>query len=138
MANERTLFERILDPERRAPRSSRERRELMVESVVHHLARLLNSRVGCCLTLEDYGMPDMESKAGSRKELQYELESALRATITKYEPRLKRVVVRMEEAEEDRLTPKFTVNAELNVRDDYQKDVAFTTVVEPSGKISVD
>lgn len=138
MANERTLFERILDPERRVPRTSTERKNLMSESVIRYLSRLLNSREGCCLTLDDFGMPDMESRSGSRRELQHELEMALRNTILKHEPRLKRVQVRMEETEEARLVPRFTISAEMIPSDALTKEVSFTTVVDPSGKIHVD
>lgn len=138
MANERTLFERILDPERKIPRSSRERKELLCESILKHLQRLLNSREGCCLTLTDYGMPDIESRAGSKIELAHELETALRNTIQRYEPRLRRVVVKMEPSEEEKLVPKFTVTAELAPRDDFAKDVSFMTTVDPSGKILID
>ena len=138
MANERTLFERILDPELRQPRTARERRELMSHSVIHHLSRLLNSREGCCLTVQDFGMPDVENKSGSRKELQHDMEMALRNTISRYEPRLRRVVVKMEETEEERLVPKFTITAELIPADSFTKEVAFTTIVDPSGKIRID
>lgn len=138
MAGERTLFERIADPEKKPPRSARERKEVLVKSIIHHLQRLLNSRQGCCQILDDYGMPDMESRAGSRIELQHELEAALRSTVAKYEPRLRKISVRMDPSEEERLVPKFTIVAELAPRDDFAKDVSFMTVVDPSGKILID
>ncbi len=137
MANERTLFERILDPSKRVPRSSRERKEMLTQSIIAHLKRVLNSREGCCQTLADYGMPDIESRSGSRNDLQRDLELALRDTIQKYEPRLRRIVVRLEESDELKLVPKFTVSAELAPRDDYAKDISFTTMVDPSGSFKV-
>jgi type VI secretion system lysozyme-like protein len=137
MANERTLFERILEPDVLAPRSARERKAMMSESVLSHLNRLLNSRAGCCQTLPDYGMPEIESWSGTSSELSRQMESALQATISAYEPRLRKVRVQLVETEEVRLTPKFHVSAELDARDDFIKDVSFTTFIDPTGKIEI-
>ena len=138
MANERTLFERILDPERRTPRSARERKEMLSESIVRHLSLLLNSREGCCLTLGDYGMPEIESRWGGVNELGHELEAEIRGVITRYEPGLRRVQVRIDQQDAGALVPKFTISAQLAARDDFAKGVSFTTVLDPGGKVHID
>ena len=137
MAGERTLFERILKPDERVARTAHERKQAMSDSVVRHMAFLLNSRQGCCLTLSDYGMPDLDC-TGTKSEMRYELERAIRDTIAHYEPRLRRIRVTMEESEEAQLVPRFAISAELDCREDFTKDVAFTTVVDPSGKIMIE
>ena len=137
MANERTLVERLINPEARAGRSARDRREQLAESVVAHLTRLLNSRQGCCNTLPDYGMPDFNENLGSKNEMQAAFESAIRSTIQNYEPRLRRVVVRLEEEEGPRLNPRFNITAELATTDDSRRQVSFSTVMDANGKISI-
>lgn len=137
MANEQTLFEKLLDPDRKIPRSATARKQMMTESVVRHLTLLLNSREECCRILHDYGMPDLENRAGSRIELKQELEGVIRNTITKYERRLKNVQVHLDVGEDEALVPKFRVTADLNCRDDFSKDVSFTTIVDPVGQIHI-
>lgn len=138
MANPRTLFERILQPDVRTPRSSSERKTQMAESITRHLSRLLNSRQGCCRTLDDYGMPELENRAGSKLELGHDLEKAIRHTVSSYEPRLKRVQVRLDDTDEVRLSPKLQIAAELDCREDFTKDISFTTIITPEGKIAVE
>ena len=137
MANERTLTERLLRPEIKAPRTSRERKELITNSIIRHLRNLLNTRQGCCETLEDYGMPELESKGDTKILLSRELESSIRNTISRYEPRLKNVQVRMDVSEDDRLTPRFVIKAVLTSRDSFAKDVSFSTIVDPVGTIRI-
>jgi type VI secretion system protein len=137
MANERTLVERLINPDLRVGRSSRDRREHLAASVVGHLTRLLNSRQGCSSTLSDYGMPDFSESQGSKNEMKAAFELAIRTTIQKYEPRLRRVVVRLDEDEGQRLDPRFTITAELATTDDSQRQVSFSSVMDANGKISI-
>jgi type VI secretion system protein len=137
MANERTLFERLLNPGVKPGRSLRDRKMQLADSVSWHLARLLNSRQGCCLTLPDYGMPDFNESLGSKNEMQAAFESAIRSSIQKYEPRLRKVMVRLDEDDSPRLNPRFTITAELSTTDDTQKQVSFATIVDANGKISI-
>ena len=137
MANERTLTERFLNPEIKSPRTARQRKELVTNSIIRHLRNLLNSRQGCCEILDDYGMPEMESKSDAKNLLSRELETSIRNTISRYEPRLKNVQVRMDVSEEDRLTPRFIIKAVLTSRDSFSKDISFSTIVDPMGTIRI-
>ncbi len=137
MATERTLIERLMYPDQRPGRSARDRKAHLTDSVIRHLVRLLNSRQGCCLTAADYGMPDFNESLGSKNEMQSAFESAIRSTIQKYEPRLRRVVVRLEEDDGPRLNPRFNVTAELVTTDDIPKQVSFSTVMDAAGKLSI-
>ena len=137
MANERTVLERILNPDIRPGRSARDRRQQLADSVIEHLMRMLNSRQGCALTVDDYGMPDFNDSAGSKIEIRTSMETVLRNSIQKYEPRLRRVIVRMEQDEGTRLNPRFTITAELATTDDTQRQISFATVMDPTGQLTI-
>ena len=55
MGRERSLLDRLDDPRPNAPRRVEESTEDLADSVLVHLQRMLNTRQGNCLTLEDYG-----------------------------------------------------------------------------------
>jgi type VI secretion system protein len=135
--NERTLLERLMYPDMRPGRSARERKDHLSDSVARHLSRLLNSRQGCCLTQPDYGMPDFNESLGSKNEMRAAFESAIRGTIQKYEPRLRGVVVRLNEDDSPRLEPRFTIQAELSTPEDMPKQVTFATIMDAHGRMSV-
>ena len=135
--NERTLLERLMYPDKRPGRSARERKDHLSDSVTHHLTRVLNSRQGCCLTQPDYGMPDFNESLGSKNEMRATFENAIRSTIQKYEPRLRSVVVRLDDDDSPRLEPRFTIQAELATPDDMPKQVTFATIMDANGRMAV-
>lgn len=137
MANERTLLERLMYPEQQPGRSARERKEHLADSVIKHLTRLLNARQGCNLIAPDYGMPDFNENLGTKNEITVTFETAIRNTILKYEPRLRRVNVRLESDEGPRLTPRFLITAELVTTEAGDKTITFATVMDPQGRISI-
>jgi len=138
MANDRTLFERLLEPDTRKGRTASQRKDVLVASILNHLRGLLNTRQGSCETLPDYGMPEMVSTGDANTSLAQEMENDIRNTISRYEPRLTRIQVRMEISEENRLMPRFLVTARLTPQGDFSKDVSFSTIVDPMGGIKVD
>mgnify|MGYP006281440897 CR=1 FL=1 len=133
----RTLLERILWPGEASSRKRYDRQRELTDSIVRHLTQLLNSRAGCALTVDDYGMPDLSHTLGTRNEMRASLEAAIRQTIQRYEPRLRRVVVAMEEEDEPGLNPKFRIGAELVSAEDMGRQVSFATVLDPNGKMSI-
>jgi len=137
MADGRTLFERITQPRVKAATTPSQRKDVLVRSIVQHLRDLLNTRQGCCSAAPDYGMPDLQGETDSRGRLARELETKIRNTITRYEPRLGGVRVRMQAVEEARLAPRFVITARLTGQGDYSKDVSFSTIVDPLGKIEI-
>ncbi len=93
MGRERTFLERIADRDVGGGPTSDEDLGALMESVRRHLGRLLNSRHGMCQTLPDYGLPSLvDLTAGSGDQVQI-VANALKATIERYEPRLRRVRV---------------------------------------------
>lgn len=138
MSSPRTLFDRILNPGEDDRYTAAQRREAAIESVVAHLTLLLNARQGNCETLPDYGMPEMEGKNEAAVSLRREMETEIRNTILRYEPRLARVRVRMDLADEDSLVPRFIVTGELNETEGGGAKVSFVTILDQSGQIRVE
>lgn len=138
MSSPRTLFDRILNPGEDDRYTAAQRREAAIESVVGHLTLLLNTRQGNCETLPDYGMPEMEGKNEAAVSLRREMETEIRNTILRYEPRLARVRVKMDLADEDSLVPRFIVTGELNETEGGGAKVSFVTILDQSGQIRVE
>lgn len=138
MSSPRTLFDRILNPDEDDRYTAAQRREAAIESVVAHLTLLLNARQGNCETLPDYGMPEMEGRNEAAVSLRREMETEIRNTITRYEPRLERVRVKMDLSDEDSLVPRFIVSGQLNESDADGAKVSFVTILDQSGQIRVE
>jgi len=84
----------------RAPRrgllarlSSGGQRIAELESIVAHLQELLNTRVGESLSAPDFGIVDFADLVHNFPEATQVLQQSIRATIMKYEPRLRSVSV---------------------------------------------
>jgi type VI secretion system protein len=65
-----------------------------------------------------------------------EFARSIRQTIQKYEPRLKGIRVRLIPQEEDFLSLRFQIMAQL-VTEDHKEPVLFESVVDSDGKISI-
>ncbi len=133
---EQRLLERIQawekDPTRRAKMDSR----IMVDSVLGHLQRILNTRRGSVQIADDYGMPDFTGLMRDLSESLREIEKAVRHTIQKYEPRLTNVRINFIPHEDDLLALSFQITARLLTEDD-RVPILFETRVASDGKISV-
>ena len=70
-----------------------------VKSIMDHLSRLFNTRLGSVPHLRDYGVPDVSEIYRKGPDGIDELRSAIQRTIEKYEPRLMKVKVIQREAE---------------------------------------
>lgn len=84
----------------RAPRrgllarlSSGGQRIAELESIVAHLQELLNTRIGESLSAPDFGIVDFADLVHNFPEATQVLQQSIRATIMKYEPRLRSVAV---------------------------------------------
>jgi len=135
MGRERSLLDRLDDPRPNAPRRVEESTEDLADSVLAHLQRMLNTRQGNCLTLDDYGIPDFTDMVHSFPEAVGRMQRAIRQSIERYEPRLRRVRVNPVD-EEDYFRLRFEITGEL-VTADEQAAVWFETTISPSGRISV-
>lgn len=133
---EERLLERIANLEAPPGRKQRTDVSRAVDSVIHHLQRMLNTRQGSVPIAEDYGIPDMtnfpaQDLAGAGKDI----AGAVRDFIRTYEPRLDKVRITFERRDEDLLSLRFRLEGIL-VRQN-KMPVLFETVVDADGKVNV-
>ena len=135
MALERTLLERIDNPEQGGYRLTSDPHRV-IESVLTHLRKMLNVRQGSVCTLPDYGIPDMNSLFAQYPDAVLALRRIIKDSLEKYEPRLRRVNVRYLPDEENPLVLRFEITARL-VMGEEEPPIRFETVVGDNGKVQV-
>jgi type VI secretion system protein len=130
-----TRLERAADP----TSSGRTARDGDVEtSVSQHLARLLNTRQGSCLTCPDYGLIEVSEVLHDFPDAIGIVQRALKNTIQQYEPRLKNVQVRHLKGEDmAAMTLQFEITAQLHLPDGRRQSLRFSTDVDGSGNVRV-
>ncbi len=136
MSRERTLLERISDPRADEPRTIEENTNMLANSVLRHLQKMLNTRQGFSETLPDYGLPDLVDLFHSFPTAIGIMEKAIKSTIEKYEPRLRNVRVQPVDSESEILTLRFEIKADL-VTSRERAGVLFETQVDSNGEVSV-
>ncbi|MGQ6547503.1 type VI secretion system baseplate subunit TssE [Serratia sp. JSRIV001] len=104
----------------------------VILSVLDNMQRILNCRAGTLSHLPDYGLPDMSKILQGMPGSAHELMVTLSAVLLKYEPRLKKVdVVMQEQTQPGEL--RYAIDAQL-------KDhglVRYGTEFMPEGKIVI-
>jgi len=135
VSSEQTLLERIDNPEQGGYRLAADPHRT-IESVLTHLRKMLNVRQGSVSTLPDYGIPDLNSLFMQYPDAVQALRRIIRASLEKYEPRLRRVNVRYLPDEENPLMLRFEIKAQL-IMDDQDSPVRFETIVGDNGKVRV-
>jgi len=133
---EQRLLERIRLWEQEPDRRSREDTGRIIDSVLAHLQRILNTKVGSVQIAEDFGLPDFTDLIDNYPESIKDLERSIRKMVLKYEPRLSSVRVEFVPQEEATLVLDFRITAEL-VTDDEKVPVVFESQMESSGKMKV-
>jgi type VI secretion system protein len=134
-----SLLSRI---ERAADPNSNERytsRDSEVESAVaQHLARLLNTRQGSCLTCPDYGLIEVSEVLYDFPDAIGIMQRALKNTIQTYEPRLKNIQVRhLKNDLAAEMILQFEITAQLTLPDGRRQSLRFATMVDGSGNVKV-
>ncbi len=135
MQDER-LLERLQTVER-TPDSRIERSyPRLVDSIMNHLQRMLNTHQGSVPIADDYGIPDITNAPGeSFLETTKRIERTLQQVIMKYEPRLTGVKLGLISDSADVLSLRFKMEALL--LEDRATPVVFETVVSSDGKVNV-
>ena len=136
MPREKSLLERLRDPDSEAPRTIRENTSRLTDSVLANLKRVLNSRHGIAMIREDYGIPDISDLIHSFPEANARMRLAVKTSIEKFEPRLRRVRVKSVENEDEPLALHLEITAEL-VTEDERASVAFETKITPEGEVTL-
>jgi type VI secretion system protein len=133
---EERLTERIRSWNRGPYRREGQDPKRMIDSVIRHLERILNTRRGNAQISEDYGIPDFNDFRIAYPDSQRDLERAIRHTIQKYEPRLRSVRVKFIRQEEELLSVSFQIVAQL-VLDEAKDPVVFESTLDSDGKIKI-
>lgn len=115
--------------------ASGSRRPDVVSSVVDHLRAMLNTRQGESATVPDFGLVDFSDVCHQMPEAIGAIQQSIRATIMKYEPRLKNVSVRFVPSD-DPLVVRFEVVARL--ADARRSVVRLRTSLSAGGQVTVD
>lgn len=107
-------------------------------AVAQHLARLLNTRQGSCLTCPDYGLIEVSEVLYDFPDAIGIMQRALKNTIQTYEPRLKNVQVRhLKNEAMGEMTLQFEITAQLHMPDGRRQALRFATSVDGSGNVKV-
>ncbi|CAD5880425.1 type VI secretion system baseplate subunit TssE [Escherichia coli] len=86
--------------------------EQLILSVLDNMQRILNTRAGSLKHLPDYGLPDMTNILQGMPGTAHQLMRVLSDVLLKYEPRLKRIeVVMQEQTQPGEL--RYAIDAEL-------------------------
>jgi type VI secretion system protein len=133
---EQRLLERIRAWQEAPLKRTREDPKQIIDSVLGHLQRILNTRQGSVPIAEDFGLPDLTELHQDYPDSLIWFERAIRQTIQKYEPRLKAVRVKFVPYDDDPLSLRFQIVGKL-VTEDYKNPVHFESVVGSDGKISI-
>ncbi len=141
MARERSLLERVAASREEAvaaryAATAADDPEARMESVRRHLTKLLNARQGMCEADPDYGLPALTDLLAGGAECVRLTQEAIRATIEKYEPRLRRVRVSHRAEEGGRQTLVFRIDAVLVGRGSEHR-VWYETAFSPTGEAQV-
>lgn len=129
------LLEGISVLERASQRRERTEPVRLIDSILRHLRFILNTRQGGAQIARDYGISDFLDFLQNYPDCVQEIESSLRSVIERYEPRLEQVRVAFLRQEDDLVSLRFQIQAQ--VRNDGGNPVRFETVVETDGSISV-
>ena len=136
MARERSMLERFRSPEPDAARTIHQNTGRLTESVLENLRRLLNSIHGNAPAREDYGIPAIVDLLHDFPDAINGMRKAIKLTIEKHEPRLRKVSVRHLENPDDALALNFEISAEL-VTEDEKATVSISTRIDGLGHVGV-
>ena len=110
----------------------------VVNSIMKHLRKILNTRQGSAPIADDYGVPDFTDLAANFSlDTIRDLARSIRQVVIKYEPRLTDVVVEAEPKNELALEILFKIDARLTMGDDTSMAVSFMSIIDADGRIQV-
>jgi type VI secretion system protein len=133
---EKSLIDRLRDRSGSSVRSTRLDTAALTESVMASLRRMLNSRQGISQTVPDYGLPDLTDIVHAFPEAIDICRRSIRASLEKYEPRLRNVVVNHLLDGDDPFHLRFEIRAQLVTERDTIP-IAFYTMLDASGQAKV-
>lgn len=134
---EQRLLERIASFSAGGGRSHMTRAEILIDSIIEHLRRILNTRQGSVPIDADFGVPDFTNLAGSFSSgTTREIVDDITRMVQRYEPRLKNPQVDITETNEGVLTLAFSLSGLVAV-DNLDIPIRLATHVLPNGQVSL-
>ena len=133
---EQRLLERLRSWEDEPGRRSREDSGRIIDSVLSHLQRVLNTKTGTVQIADDFGLPDFTDLVYNYPEAVRGLERSIQIMVQKYEPRLKMVRVRFIPQEDPRLSLDFQITAEIDSEEE-KVPVLFESQMDVNGRVKV-
>ncbi len=133
---EERLLERLRATEANPDRRETQDTNRLINSILNHIQRILNTRQGSTLMAEDYGIPDFTDMSGVyQSEAMRAIERSIKEVIIKYEPRLEKVSIGFLPEEDDILAMHLKISA--LIRDQNDMPVEFNTIISGDGKVNV-
>lgn len=108
----------------------------IIDSIIRHLERILNTRWGSAQIADDFGVPDFSDMRSGFPDALRDLEHLIRNTITKYEPRLQSVRVKFLQHDENMLALSFQIIGKL-VLEGNKDPVIFESMMDSEGKVTI-
>ncbi|GAB2895986.1 type VI secretion system baseplate subunit TssE [Paralcaligenes sp. KSB-10] len=134
---EQRLLERIASFNAGGGRSHMTRAEILVDSILSHLRRILNTRQGSVPIDPEFGVPDFTNLAGSFSVgTTSQISDDMTRMIERYEPRLKKPLIEFIEIQDSVLTLAFSITGLIEV-DNLDIPIRLSTQVLPNGKVSL-
>ncbi|KAF1077360.1 type VI secretion system baseplate subunit TssE [Halodesulfovibrio sp. MK-HDV] len=131
------LLERIRYIEAHPDERGQPALHMVLQSVLDHLGKVLNTRQGSSLLADDYGLPDFTNMTNSSvSESAAWLERSIRNVALKYEPRLEDLSVEYIQKDTPQVALEFKISGKIKLNDD-KTEVVFETILEPDGRIRV-
>lgn len=131
------MLERITKLQADTGRTHLTQAEVLTQSIIAHLQRILNTRRGSVPIDAEFGVPDFTNLAGSFAigETTQIIEN-MTHMIARYEPRLKSPRIRVAEDAQEVLSLSFTLDGLVAI-DDRDIPVHLATRVSPDGHVSL-
>jgi type VI secretion system protein len=136
MAIQKTLLERIRNPDPAGHRQMRASTNEIFESILTNLQNILNTNQGNCLTDEHYGLPHLGSLREYMPQSVSAFVSAIQSTIERLEPRLSNLRVRHSPGDGRGMSLRFEITG-LVKDEDNRINVRFETFADEEGRMKV-
>ncbi|AUA56079.1 MULTISPECIES: type VI secretion system baseplate subunit TssE [Achromobacter] len=134
---EHRLLERIASLGSDVERSHITRAEVLVDSILDHLRRILNTRQGSVPIDLSFGVPDFTNLAGSFSSgTTTQMIEDIGRMIQRYEPRLRQPQITFTNTQDEVLSLGFAISGFIAV-DDREIPVRLASHVASNGKVSL-
>jgi type VI secretion system protein len=135
------LLERLTSKEAPHLVAGRSTTSIFIESIVHHLNGLLNTRRGSVQTDENYGMPDLSNIAGSLAVGYSEMiQAEIVSQVVRYENRLMSPKIASVDETQEIITLKYELLGNIDINNETMKPSRLSLYlrVNSAGRIGIE